>query len=128
MAGIAATGPAPVVVSVGPRKVGPPIEKAVALRSETYLAAVRELPCWYCGKSGPSEAHHVLVIGRMGRHFDLSAIPLCRQDHDMAQQHRRSAAGQAQAAYETQRLLFERRGASWWGVVLAELTAGLEER
>jgi len=60
------------------------IPKPHTFRSEKYKEFVREHPCFGCGKSAPSEAHHVrLHDGGWGmKPADTQTIPLCLICHD----------------------------------------------
>ena len=49
---------------------------------ERYMARVRDLPCFVCGKSAPSSAHHIRAgIGKGQKAADFLTIPLCREHH-----------------------------------------------
>ena len=49
---------------------------------ERYMARVRELPCFVCGKSAPSSAHHIRAgMGKSQKASDFLTIPLCREHH-----------------------------------------------
>ena len=54
-----------------------------ATRAEVlHLKAVKALPCVICGRSGPSDAHHVICDrygSRKASHFET--VPLCRCHH-----------------------------------------------
>ena len=45
-----------------------------------HLARIKSLPCAACGRSGPSDAHHVKVTLAQSRIDELTA-PLCRKCH-----------------------------------------------
>lgn len=48
-----------------------------------YLAFVRQLPCVWCGRRGPSDAAH-MPVGARGMGFkapDRNVVPLCRPCH-----------------------------------------------
>jgi len=49
--------------------------KGLTNADREYLAWIKSLPCGVCGKSGPSEAHHIV----QGLHH--LCIPLCVGDH-----------------------------------------------
>lgn len=106
-----------------------PIEKSAQLASPAYLAAVRELPCAFCGHRGAINAHHVLVRGRRQERNDLSAVPACGSGsmgcHGKAHDARLPLERQFLAIADTQLLLFRKMPPSWWQVVVAELAGGL---
>ncbi len=116
------------VVSDGPRKVGPAIEKPARLRSRAYLDDVATQPCAGCGKAGPSHPHHVLVRGRRDDTFDLTAIPLCpfchRWAHQAAQIKDPTVLHRMLGAYLCRRLPQLKR--SELAAVLRELLTNLE--
>jgi hypothetical protein len=113
-------------VSVAPRAVGPAIDRAPVLRSERYLNAVREMGCSFCNEPGPSDPHHFPPRGSRGT-ADIHTLPVCRRCHDKAQQYQISRERQAAAVHQTQRTLYERRGALWWLGCLKEMLSGMEE-
>ncbi len=125
----ARTTPAQRRVLAGVRERGAPIEKAAQLASPTYLAAVRELPCAFCGHRGTINAHHVLVRGRRQERNDLSAVPACGSGsmgcHGKAHDARLPLERQFLAVVDTQVTLFRKMPPSWWQVVVAELDGGL---
>jgi hypothetical protein len=59
------------------------------IRDPAYLAWVRTLPCWICGRR-PCDAHHALVGAMAQKCDDTACLPLCRTigtrqgHHDMA--------------------------------------------
>ena len=59
--------------------------KEKATRSKKYLAYIRELDCFACGKEGPSEPSHFGGKGKSGgmglKADDLFTAPLCRTCH-----------------------------------------------
>jgi hypothetical protein len=53
-----------------------------SVAGERYMARVRELPCFVCGKSAPSSAHHIRAgIGKGQKASDFLTIPLCHEHH-----------------------------------------------
>lgn len=66
----------------------PPFQKAPKLTSsekragQLYMRRVKRLPCVICGRSGPSDVHHV-IHGRFStaRAGDFDTIPLCVEHH-----------------------------------------------
>jgi hypothetical protein len=50
-----------------------------------HIGRVKSLPCSLCGKSGPSDAHHILEGRIQGRKSsDFCVIPLCKDCHQGA--------------------------------------------
>ena len=71
------------------------LDKSKPARSAVYLGWIRQQPCAWCGKAGPSEASHHPDEGHgaMGmKAGDLDTIPLCRSCH--GEWHQRTALGQ----------------------------------
>lgn len=61
-----------------------PIGKETVVRSPTYRAWVRELPCECCGKAGPNECSHHPEEGHgstASKCSDLRTLSLCRSCH-----------------------------------------------
>ena len=60
--------------------------KPVRYRNPSYLAWIRDMPCWGCGLPGPSDPHHVSMGDGSGgwgtKRSDLLTLPLCRSCHD----------------------------------------------
>jgi hypothetical protein len=57
----------------------------VVLRSDKYMALVRQLPCCACDAPGPSDPHHPHGVGYRGtgtKSPDIWVIPLCRRCHE----------------------------------------------
>jgi len=55
------------------------------VRSEAYMARVRQLPCCACDAPPPSDPHHPHGAGYRGagtKSPDIWVIPLCRTHHD----------------------------------------------
>jgi hypothetical protein len=55
-----------------------------AVRSEPYMALVRQLPCAVCDAPGPSDPHHPHGVGYRGsgtKAPDIWCIPLCHPHH-----------------------------------------------
>ena len=114
-------------VNAGPRDLVEPIEKGPQLRSERYLAAVREMPCCFCNAASPGHAHHVLRRSRRNTVNDITAIALCPACHHDVHAGRIASADERAAVYETQARLFEQRGALWWLGVMREIAGNLEK-
>lgn len=66
-----------------PMKRGTNKNKPSAIELE-YMGWVKTFPCFVCGESGPSDAHHP-ICGRYGgkRNNHLSVIPLCKACHQV---------------------------------------------
>jgi len=57
------------------------------LISEPYLSFVRQQPCVWCSKSGPSDPDHIRARGwREPKRNDYATLPSCRQCHSMRHQ------------------------------------------
>jgi len=58
--------------------------KMTRYRNEKYLDWIRKMPCWDCGRLGPSEPHHVAVdgTGQGTKPSDLFTLPTCRDCHN----------------------------------------------
>lgn len=54
------------------------VPKLLQRTSSEYLNIIRELPCSICGKSAPSDPHHLKT--RIHKN-DFTAVPLCRMCH-----------------------------------------------
>ena len=52
-------------------------------RDPKYLAWIRTLPCLFCGKPGPSQAHHTATGGMSLKGSDFSCVPLCGDCHSI---------------------------------------------
>ena len=50
------------------------------LSDKKFVAAIRELGCLACGRSGPSEAHHIKGRRNYGDDY-WNLIPLCPEHH-----------------------------------------------
>lgn len=90
--------------------VGLALDKPRAIRSPTWLALVRAMPCSFCSAGRPflvqismgraqSEAHHVPGRGRGGS--DLETCPACRACHERCTRHEISEAEQEVAVRRT---------------------------
>ena len=79
-----------------------PIHNTAASRA--HMNRVKQLPCVVCGKTGPSDAHHV-ISGRFGQRksCDFATIPLCKRHH----QHGPDAIHENKTAWE------EANGPDW---------------
>ena len=44
-------------------------------RERTHIARIKEMDCAVCGRSGPSDAHHI------EQHQQYLCIPLCKDCH-----------------------------------------------
>lgn len=55
--------------------------KPTTPRSTAHLAFIRERPCAWCGRHGPSEASHHGQHGTALKPSDFYAIPLCSRCH-----------------------------------------------
>lgn len=44
-----------------------------------HIERVKNMPCGVCKASAPSDAHHLLEVGRRVGHF--AVIPLCKSCH-----------------------------------------------
>lgn len=62
-----------------------------------WLAVVRAMPCAFCGKAGPSDAHHFPPKSRTGVQVDVLTVPACRECHERAQKYEISRQDQASA-------------------------------
>jgi len=53
-------------------------------RAKAYIEQVKQLPCVICGRSGPSDAHHI-ICERYGsaKTSDFDVIPLCKEHHQV---------------------------------------------
>lgn len=53
------------------------------MKSPRHLSFLRTLPCAFCQRTGPSEAHHSTAHrqGKGTKASDLDAFPLCAQHH-----------------------------------------------
>lgn len=88
----------------------PPIPKSGDLRSDAFLAFVRRRDCFFCGASGPSEAHHWPLRAR-GTTRDDRTIPVCpschKRCHGLTVEDREPISAQAQdQAVDAVRSLF----------------------
>lgn len=65
----------------GPNFKAPKVANGTAAGMR-HMRRVKQLPCVICGRSGPSEAHHVFC-GRYGQRkaSDFETIPLCLSCH-----------------------------------------------
>lgn len=53
-----------------------------AMIDEEYLNLVRAHPCIFCGKGGPSSAHHLKGRGwREWKRNDYGTVPVCHRCH-----------------------------------------------
>lgn len=79
--------------------IGPKPDKPIrgTAASKAHMKRVKKLPCVVCGKSGPSDAHHV-ISGRYGsaKASDFETISLCKAHH----QHGPYAIHQDKTAWE----------------------------
>lgn len=81
----------------GPLGQKPPKPVRGTAAAKAHIQRVKELPCVVCGKTGPSDAHHV-ISGRYGQRkaCDFDTIPLCKRHH----QHGPDAIHENKAAWE----------------------------
>jgi hypothetical protein len=112
------------------RRAGTARDKAAELHSETYLAAVREEPCGFCDRPGPSDPHHVVVIGMKQERYDLLVAPACRGPgtndcHDRAQRYEIPREKQYAVAVETLRRVLLKLGRAGTVRVIREMGEAL---
>lgn len=51
------------------------LSKNLTAKDRRHFLTIKQMPCGVCGKSGPSDAHHI----EQGLHF--LCIPLCKDCH-----------------------------------------------
>lgn len=54
------------------------LDKATELE-KSHMAWIKSLPCGVCEQYGPSDAHHITLMGRRISHFLV--LPLCAECH-----------------------------------------------
>lgn len=50
---------------------------------EAHMFGIKQMSCGLCKAAGPSDAHHILEVGRRISHFMV--IPLCKDCHTDAE-------------------------------------------
>ena len=94
-----------------------PVPKPVTLRSEPYLAYVRNHPCCLCGRSEGIEVHHWSHHGGvMGAKVDdYRTVPLCQEHHRYWHDHG-TLPGMERDASEVMLLRFQRDAVEGWTI------------
>ena len=73
--------PRPVAQPVAALLATKPVPKAVAFRSDAWLAAVRTIPCVKCGRTGVQAAHRNEEKGMGIKADDSLTAALCHEHH-----------------------------------------------